>query len=325
MLVLRALGLGDFLTAVPALRALRRARPEHRLALAAPMALAPLAELSEAVHAIHPTPGLDGFRARERPVDIAVNLHGKGPESHRALSSVASREFLAFACPELGFAGPVWRAAEHEVDRWCRLVSEGWGVDADATDLGLRRPACSSVAPGAVVVHPGAAYPARQWPADRFAQVARSLHQRGFRVVITGSQAEQQLARRVGALAGLSRDAVLAGRTDLLGLAALVAEARLVVCGDTGVAHLASAYAVPSVVLFGPTPPSRWGPPETGRHVALWRGTVPGDPWAAEPDPALLRIDPEDVLGQADALLGGEYEDAADVAGGGLRRLTGDV
>jgi len=325
MLVLRALGPGGFLTAVPALRALRRARPEHRLALAAPTSLAPLAELSEAVHTIQPTPGLDGFRPPERPVDIAVNLHGEGPESHRALSASTPREFLGFACADLGYAGPVWRAAEHEVRRWCRLVSEGWGVDADPTDLGLRRPPRSSVAPGAVVVHPGAAHAARQWPPKRFAEVARSLHQRGFRVVITGSEPELPLARRVGALAGLSRDAVLAGRTDLLGLVALVAEARLVVCGDTGVAHLASAYAVPSVVLFGPTPPSRWGPPETGPHVALWRGTAPGDPRGPEPDPALLRIEPDDVLGQVDALLDGEYGDAADTAGRVLRRLTGDV
>ena len=321
MLVLRALGLGDFLTAVPALRALERARPEHLIMLAAPAALAPLAELSDAVHTVHATPSLDEFRPPEGPVDIAVNLHGKGPESHRALSAAASQEFLAFACPGIGYAGPVWRAAEHEVRRWCRLVSKGWGVDADPPDLGLRRPPRSSVAPGAVVVHPGAAYPARQWPPRRFAEVAGSLHRRGFPVVITGSQPELPLARRVGRLAGLSRDAVLAGSTDLLGLAA---QARLVVCGDTGVAHLASAYAVPSVVLFGPMPPSSWGPPETGPHVALWRGTGPGDPWGAEPDPALLRIAAEDVLAHADALLD-EYEDAADTAAGGLRRLTGDV
>jgi len=102
---------------------------------------------------------------------------------------------------------------------------------------------------------------------------------------------------------------VLAGRTDLGHLAALVADARLVVAGDTGVAHLASAYATPSVLLFGPTPPSRWGPPP-GPHTVLWHGTGVGDPHAAEPDPALLRIGVDEVLTAAyDVLRPGRRSD----------------
>jgi ADP-heptose:LPS heptosyltransferase len=90
--------------------------------------------------------------------------------------------------------------------------------------------------------------------------------------------------------------AVLAGRTDLLTLAATVARAGRVVSGDTGVAHLATAFGTPSVVLFGPTPPSEWGPPpQNGRHIALHTGGR-GDPHASEPDPALLRISVDDVL-----------------------------
>ena len=54
---------------------------------------------------------------------------------------------------------------------------------------------------------------------------------------------------------------MLAGETDLLTLAATIAHARLLLCGDTGLAHLATAFGTPSVVLFGPTPPARWGPP----------------------------------------------------------------
>jgi ADP-heptose:LPS heptosyltransferase len=47
-----------------------------------------------------------------------------------------------------------------------------------------------------------------------------------------------------------------------------------VICGDTGVAHLATAYGTPSVVLFGPMPPALWGPPpERRQHLVLWRGT----------------------------------------------------
>jgi ADP-heptose:LPS heptosyltransferase len=102
-----------------------------------------------------------------------------------------------------------------------------------------------------------------------------------------------QLARAVAG-AVVPPEAVLAGRTDVLELAALVAGAGRVVCGDTGVAHLATALGRPSVVLFGPTPPAEWGPPAVPHHVALWAGRR-GDPLAAEPDPGLLAIGVDDV------------------------------
>jgi hypothetical protein len=52
---------------------------------------------------------------------------------------------------------------------------------------------------------------------------------------------------------------------------------------------------VPSVILFGPVSPARWGPPENGRHIVLWASEV-GDPHASEPHPGLLAIQVEDVL-----------------------------
>jgi ADP-heptose:LPS heptosyltransferase len=302
LLVLRALGLGDFLTGVPALRAVRRARPQHEIVLAAPKSITGLAALSGAVDRVHPTPSLEAFSYDEVP-DIAVNLHGRGPQSHRALLACRPQEVVAFAMDDLGLAGPRWRADEHEVYRWCRLVSETWSVSADPGDLHLDRPDLPRDRPGSVIVHPGAAYPARRWPPERFAAVACNVAGAGHSVVVTGSPVEEALARQVCDLAGLPGEASLAGRTDLLQLAALVADARLVVCGDTGIAHLASAYATPSVVLFGPTSPERWGPPADGPHVALWQGTGEADPWADQADPALLRIEVAEVLDHVAALL----------------------
>ncbi|MBO4260099.1 glycosyltransferase family 9 protein, partial [Streptomyces griseorubiginosus] len=85
-------------------------------------------------------------------------------------------------------------------------------------------------------------------------------------------------------------------------LCALVAEARAVVSGDTGIAHLAVALATPSVTLFGPVPPSRWGPPPDPCHRALWHPGPDGDPHGPRPDPSLLRIHPDDVLHALTAL-----------------------
>src|SRR5207247_1452784 len=72
--------------------------------------------------------------------------------------------------------------------------------------------------------------------------------------------------------AGLPPGAVLAGRTDLGAFADLVAAARLVVSSDTGTGHLATAYGTPSVLVFGPTEPTPWGP-RSGPHVVLQHGT----------------------------------------------------
>ena len=87
----------------------------------------------------------------------------------------------------------------------------------------------------------------------------------------------------------------------ILALAALVAAAGRVVVGDTGVAHLATAFGTPSVVLFGPTSPAAWGPPPGRRHRALWAGRV-GDPHGEQPDPGLLAIPVDEVLAALDAL-----------------------
>jgi ADP-heptose:LPS heptosyltransferase len=304
-LVLRALGLGDLLVAVPALRGLRSAHPGDRLVLAAPAPLAPLTALIGAVDAVLPATGLDSpLPARlSPPPSLAVNLHGAGPQSTRALLALKPDRVWAYAHPELPEVdGPRWRDREHERLRWCRLLA-AYGVGADPDDLDLAVPDEPPPVAGAVVVHPGAAYGSRRWPAGRFAAVAAALRRAGHRVVVTGSAAERELATGVAVRAGLPPAAVLAGRTGLLELAALIAAARLVLCGDTGVAHLATGYRTPSVLLFGPTPPAEWGPPDREGQVVLWKGSGPGETFADSPDPALLELGVPEVLAAASRAL----------------------
>jgi len=295
LLVYRTLGLGDLLTAVPALRALSRAFPDHHRVLATPRALARLVELTGAVDEVADAGPLAPLPPELHDADVAVNLHGRGPQSHELLLAARPRRLIAFAQPALGWAGPEWRAGEHEVARWCRLLEE-CGIAADPGDLRIAPPAVEPPDParGATLIHPGAASGARRWPAERWAAVARAELAAGRRVAITGSAGERALAQAVAKAAGLSGDSVLAGRTSLLELAAAVASAARVACGDTGVAHLASALGTTSVVLFGPTPPAEWGPPLRGPHVVLWAGRR-GDPHATAPDPGLLAIRTDQV------------------------------
>ncbi|MEV0005066.1 glycosyltransferase family 9 protein [Micromonospora sp. NPDC050980] len=300
ILVLRALGVGDLAAGVPALRALRAAYPGVELALVAPRWLGPLVDLVGGVDRQVHADGLGHLRWSGPPPELAVNLHGRGPQSHRMLTALRPGRLLAFANPAAGAPdGPPWRAEEHEVDRWCRMLA-WYGIPADRADLGLRRPDPGALPVGVTIVHPGAKAAARRWPVPRFAAVARELAGRGHRVVVTGGPDERDLALAVAGAAGLPADAVLAGRTDVGELATLVAHARLVLCGDTGIGHLATAYATASVLLFGPVPPAWWGPPP-GRpwHEALWAGPLPA-PAGDGPHPALAALDVPAVLAAVD-------------------------
>ncbi|MEU1850607.1 glycosyltransferase family 9 protein [Streptomyces sp. NPDC019990] len=311
LLVLRALGLGDLLAGVPALRALRRAHPGHEIVLAAPAELEPVAAATGAVDRMLPAsaPGRAVPASLDwtgPPPDIAVDLHGNGPPSHRLLTRLNPLKLFAFAHPDTPeIDGPPWYAEEHERDRWCRLL-QAYGIDTDPGDLRLPRPGAASPAPGAVVLHPGAGSPARCWPVDRYATVATALRARGLRVVVTGGTDEGDLVARLAKQAGLPDTDVFGGGLPFGRLAALVSGAHCVISGDTGIAHLAVAHATRSVTLFGPVAPSRWGPPDNPRHRALWYGPE-GDPHGRHPDPALLRITTQDVLRAVDELPGTRY------------------
>ena len=302
LLALRALKLGDLLVAVPAIRAIKRAHPDHRVILAVPGWLDPVLDLVEGVDALLPTPGLNApLSIQPGRVDTVVNLHGKGPESRDLLDLLHPRRKVGHRAP--GWDGPEWLDGLLERFRWTRLVT-AHGMPADPDDVALKDPGASD-RPGAAVVHVGAFYGCRQWPVERFAAVARALERKGLEVVFTGSEAERARALETAEQAGLADDRVLAGRIGLRAFAALVRAAAIVISADTGAAHLASAYRVPSVIIFGPAPVEEWGPPP-GPHIVLTDARLRvGDTFGAEPDPALLAVQIEDVLGAASTLLDG--------------------
>lgn len=301
VLVLRALGLGDLLTGVPVLSGLRRRHPDARLVLAAPGGLGRWFTDLGLVDEVLPSSGLAPLSWAGPPPDLAIDLHGRGPESHRLLQSLGPRSLLGFACTEAEHVdGPPWVPEEHEVDRWVRLATWG-GIPCSAEDL--RLPPDGSRGDH-VVVHPGAAAGSRRWPAARWAEVAAALADDGHAVVVTGSRAEAPLCAHVAAHPGVE-DAC--GADDLPGLSRRVGRAALVLSGDTGPAHLATAHATPSVVLCGPVDPAHWGP-RIDRHLhrVLWHprpGDPTGDPHADELDSRLARTTVTEVLDAARVLL----------------------
>jgi hypothetical protein len=294
--------------------------PGARLVLAAPAEVGGWLRSLGLVDDVLPTQGQAtppdrlAWPAGAEPPDVAVNLHGRGPQSHKLLRALGPGRLVAFECAEAGFHdGPGWAEDEHEVDRWCRLVRSAGGscgredlvIEDMGIDHGLSEAAAgiasSPVIPSPAVVHPGAASPARRWPAERWAGVVSGLSARGLPVVVTGTPAEGALCAEAASAGALD----LSGRLSLEELAQTVATASVVLCGDTGVAHLATALRRPSVLLFGPTSPALWGPavdPEL--HRVLWHDEIAtaGDPHATLPDPRLQAITVAEVLQAVDSL-----------------------
>ena len=157
-----------------------------------------------------------------------------------------------------------------------------------------------------VVVHPGAAVPARAWPPLHHAAAVELLQGRGRRVVVTGGPSEASLTATVAGPSALD----LGGRTDLGTLAGVLAGADAVITGNTGPAHLAAAVGTPVACLFSPVVPAiRWAPYGVplellGDQNAPCRMTrarvcpVPGHP-------CLDSVSPEDVVAAVERLIGG--------------------
>lgn len=319
VLVLRHNALGDLVTARPALLGLRRRFPGHRVVMTCPRGLAPLASrlgmadelVSEDAHdsadpADHESLDealLSRALARD-PAEVLVALRTPTAALWHRLSEHGHRRLVVYRHPDVpATAGaPVLDFAEHILVRWQRLL-DGAGVPTDpddrhVDDLGPLPPGPH----GHVLVHIGAGSPARRWPLERWAAVARALDRAGHHVLLTGSPAERRDVAEVRSLAGLPRDRDLTGSTDSLALAALVRRAALLVSVDTGIAQVATALGRPSVCLFGPVSPAQWGPPAGDpRHEVIWKGRY-GEPYADVLDPGLAAITVDDVLAAVDRL-----------------------
>jgi len=152
-----------------------------------------------------------------------------------------------------------------------RLALPDAAVDAALRAAGVQRGAYWVFAPGAEYG------PSKRWPAERYAVTARSLHEvSGLPVLLLGSPAEAALCREIDASApGACR--VLAGVTTLVDAIALIAGARGVVSNDSGLMHVAAAFRIPQVALFGSTSPEHT-PPLSPRARVIWlRGELPLD------------------------------------------------
>lgn len=151
------------------------------------------------------------------------------------------------------------------------------------------------------LLNPGAGWGAKQWPAERYGEVARRLVEEGVKSLINYGPGEEPLMRAVESASAGAAKAIACSLTELI---ALTRYARLFVGGDTGPMHLAAALDVPVVAIFGPTNPARNGPFGT-RNVVLRSPISPTThSRSAQPDPGMLEISATEVVAAARKLLG---------------------
>lgn len=293
--VFRALQLGDMLCAVPALRALRAAAPLSQITLIGlPWATGFVKRFGKYIDDLLVFPGFPAFpeqtahlnsmphflaEAQRQRFDLAIQLHGSGSLSNPftvllGAGGTAGYFLPGQYCPDPRTFLP-WDEREHEVQRFVRLM-EFLGVPphgeqlefplAEADYRALQRSHTHLPPPGTYVcIHPGARLPSRRWLPQRFAEVADRLAAEGLAIVLTGSAGESELAGTV--LRAMRVPALdLCGKTELGALAALIAQARLVVCNDTGISHIAAAVATPSVIVACGSDTQRWAPLDHLRH-----------------------------------------------------------
>jgi lipopolysaccharide heptosyltransferase II len=116
-----------------------------------------------------------------------------------------------------------------------------------------------------VAIFPGASTPEKLWSRDKFRQIAQTMHEKGFAVVIVGGED----VHSIGADLVQGLDALnLAGAASLAVTAAVMSRAKALICGDTGLLHIAVALDTPTISLFGPSDPHKWGP-KGMRHLVL--------------------------------------------------------
>jgi heptosyltransferase I len=152
-----------------------------------------------------------------------------------------------------------------------------------------------------VLLNPGAGWAAKQWPTERYGQLAKRLGELGVQSLVNAGPGEQDLARD---LENASQGTALAFAGSIPQLIALTRRASLLVGGDTGPMHLAAALGIPVVAIFGPTDPERNGPYRTA-SVVLRSPASATNHSRSRADPALLTIRTEEVFAACQKLLGG--------------------
>jgi ADP-heptose:LPS heptosyltransferase len=297
--IFRALQLGDLLCAIPAIRAIKKAYPFSEITLIGlPWGASFVRRFSDYFSHFLLFPGYPGIpeqpfdplqfieflkEANKKEFDVVFQMHGNGSLINPMIQMLGARRTVGFFeegryCPHPDFYLQ-YPEGFPEVERHLKLmeflgfkeVSKNTEFPISTSDLNKfyelaykynlqpKKYCC---------VHSGARDTKRWWGPEKFAKVADKLAEKGYSVVLTGTEIEAETVRKVEQK--LVYPAInLVGKTDLGTLAALLKNSRMLFSNDTGVSHIASALEVPSVVIFLASDPIRWAPLNRELHQII--------------------------------------------------------
>jgi ADP-heptose:LPS heptosyltransferase len=297
--IFRALQLGDLLCAIPAIRAIKKAYPFSEITLIGlPWGESFVKRFSDYFSHFLLFPGYPGIpeqpfdalqfieflkEANQREFDVVFQMQGNGSLINPMIQMLGARRTVGFFepgryCPDPEFYLQ-YPEGLPEIERHIRLIEHiGIPVVGRNTEFPIRTSDIDSFAQLAhkynlqpkkyCCVHSGARDTKRWWEPEKFAKVADMLTEKGYNVVLTGTEIEAETVRNVEQK--LVHPAInLVGKTDLGTLAALVKNSRMLFSNDTGVSHIASALEVASVVIFLASDPIRWAPLNRELHQVI--------------------------------------------------------
>jgi lipopolysaccharide heptosyltransferase I len=283
-LIIRLGSLGDVVHGIPAAAALRRRYPQAQIDWLVDPRYTELLDLVECIDRRIPFDPRNLMHGRGRAwtavrdlrqtqYDAVIDLQGL-VKSAVLSRLVSARRTIGF--PRAHLREPLARlfyaetpdpgSATHVIYKNVALLG-ALGVEDRSVRFPItipRTPAAAVAAERAgsseyAIVNPGAAWPNKRWPADRFGAVAAAIRQAlGVCSVVLWGPGEQPLAEAV--VSASQGAAVVAPKTTITDIVGVARAARVMISGDTGPLHIAGAVGTPVVALFGPTFPERNGP-----------------------------------------------------------------
>jgi lipopolysaccharide heptosyltransferase I len=338
ILIIRPSALGDVARSVPVLASLRAAYQDARIDWLVREEFAPVVASHPALSSVVRFPRKDLGRwvksgrwgkvrsylrsLRDPRYDVVLDCQGLARSAWLAWATRAPVRVGYADARELGWMPLTHRVrtpkVSHTVDKALALV-EALGVPALRDGSAARLHASASdrawlsgqefATRRYAVLAPTSAWPAKEWPIERFAELARWLAGRGVVGVVVGARGERE---RLGPLLELTKSnpSVLdrVGMTTVGQLMATIERAALVVANDSASLHIAVGFGRPLIALLGPTDPRLACP--YGREGDVLQHVEPGDEFYFRDDRSegmIRRIAVGEVVARAEANLSGEW------------------
>jgi ADP-heptose:LPS heptosyltransferase len=268
--ILRLRSLGDCVLTTPALAILKRARPDLRVAVVVEERFRDIFDGHPDVDEILPP---EPAVVRKFLPRLCLNLHGGGRSAWiTALSGARYRAGFGHFRQQFVYNLHIPRAQEilgeeRTVHTAEHMASAMFWLGAARREIPRAQLVSRATGPTRplAVIHPVAAAPEKTWRADGFREVAEHLRQSGLEVVFIGAEGDD--------LSPFDGFRVQRGR-PLAEIDDLLATASLFVGNDSGPAHMAAAFGLPVVVIFGESDPAIWGPWRTASEVVRARGGI---------------------------------------------------